>query len=101
MGLTDYFPARIIAPSAPHVLAGRRNPIRLGQKRPLLNAVFFCHSFWQALLKRLLTIMARYCGQRSALAAPSRGFRPHFNAPPNTVESIRRRYPSLRLGTPK
>jgi len=49
---------------------GRENLIKPRPNRPLLNAVFLCLYILKAVLIRLSSFMACFCGQRSALAAP-------------------------------
>ncbi|MGZ5051228.1 MAG: hypothetical protein ACXWF8_00015 [Methylobacter sp.] len=66
---------------------GRRNPFKLGEKSPQPYVAFLCASF-SAALCRAYHSMTGCFGQRSALAAPSCGFRPHFSPSPDSVETI-------------
>jgi hypothetical protein len=73
---------------------GSRNPFLPGEKSPQPLAAFLCTSF-SAVLCRVCSIMAGLFGQRSALAAPGSGFRPHLSPPPDSVETITGGYSTL------
>lgn len=79
---------------------GRRNLIcRHGEKSPQFLAAFLCPPF--SLVKYLgCSIMAGLFGQRSALAAPCRSFRPHSSPPPDSVETIAGGYILLDMELP-
>lgn len=74
--------------------AGSRNPILPGDKTPQPLAAFLCLPF-SAVLCRVYSVMAGLFGQRSALAAPGSGFRPHLSPPPDSVETIAGGYSTL------
>ena len=76
-----------MAPLSQKTKVGSRNPYLPGDKTPQPIAAFLCLSF-SAASCRIYSVMAGLFGQRSALAAPGSGFRPHLSPPPDTVESI-------------
>lgn len=85
--LTGVSLAVILTSLSQKTKAGSRNPFLPGEKSPQPLAAFLCLSF-SAALCRVYFVMAGLFGQRSALAAPGSGFRPHLSPPPDSVETI-------------
>ena len=85
--------------TAGNIQHGSRNPFRKGDKSPLPLVAFLCLSF-SAAFGRVNSVLAGCLGQRSALAAPFRGFRPLFSPSPNVVENISGGYSTLERELP-
>lgn len=78
-----------------HWDTGSRNPF-LSRRESAVIGVFLCLSF-SAAIGRVISVMTGCFGQRSALAVPRYGFRPHYSPSPDSVETISGGY-SRNLG---